>query len=978
MAIIIVPGAPASEALKSVKAAIRRALGADLARFPGCSDPAPGYTAPCVAAIRELQSRDGLVADGLIGPLTLSMLRLDRNWASLPEGLGIGVVQRMFPHTRRSNIERYLPYVLAALRAVSPGANRGRLPREIVLSALATVRAETEGFIPISEARSKYNTEPGEPAFNLYFTRLGKRLGNRSLADAEHFRGRGFIQLTGRDNYARYGEALGVDLLERFELANQPEVAACLLAGFVAARADPTLAALRKTPPDLRSARRLVNGGSHGLDRYTEAYQLGLAALDAAATASTSRTASRRARPAAPPAAASRATAAPTTRRRLDAKPDPLDLRDRAYQPRVSPLPAEYPPAPVLARHLEHYVKRARLVLDQGREGSCTGFGLACVVNFQRWAMSGAPARSFESVSPRMLYEMARRYDEYEGEDYDGSSCRGAIRGFHQNGVCRETHWPYDPERPTQPVSDWNEHAREITLGVYYRIDPKVIADVQAAIVEAGAVFASARTHDGWHGVPARRVGPQFRLARLPTLEWPSAADGGAHAFALVGFDREGFILQNSWGAGWGAGGFVRMRYADWLSNAMDAWVLALGVPGVLSREVNLRVRGGTSLGATSGAGAFDARRYTVEMGNDGRVDSFYGDDERRRTLGSQAGNLPAEWFRRNTPAGQPWRLVIYAHGGLTRVEDALRKTATMAPCFLGNGLYPLFLGWKTGGIETHRNILEDGWNRLARDGEARAGGGLADKLREARDAAVEGIARGPVRALWSEMKENAQRAAQERHGLDLLAGALDDLVKLCPTRLELHLVGHSAGSILLGHFLKRIGGRPDVQPASIHLYAPACTVAFANEHYDHWFDRLHLHLLSDRAELADTVTAAYGKSLLFLVANALEPDRRTPLLGMARSFDPHLNGQWNGLAATLDTLNRLQAEWPLDAAGRHPRLILYDNPIVTRAGADGRALKTESPTHGGFDNDVSTLTHVLTHMLSGPPSAPVLDLRNS
>lgn len=975
---ILIPGAPSSALLKRIKAALKSRLAAtDTSAFPKFAEPSAPYDEQCLAAVRTVQSRNGLIEDGVIGPLTLSVLGLDGTWPTLPPGIDVALVQAMFPHTRRSNIERQLPYVLAALRAVGPGASEGQLPLEIVLSALATIRAETEGFLPISEGRSKYNTDPGQPDFNRYLAIRG--LGNTTLQDAQNFRGRGFVQLTGRANFERFGACLGLDLAQHYELANHPEIAGCLLAEFIRSKADKLLGYLRLSPPNFAQARKLVNGGTHGLDRYQQAYEIGLRA-----PRPTSAVAGRALRAKGAKSAATRKARliGKASAPRRNAKRDPLDLRDRLYSPRVSPLPAAYPPPEVLARSLSLYANpRAGLILDQGREGSCTGFGLACVVNFQRWILAGRPTRGFESVSPRMLYEMARRYDEYEGEDYDGSSCRGAIRGFHQNGVCRVSRWPYHPERELEPLPDWLQDARENTLGVYYRVDTKIIADLQAAIVEAHAVFVSVATHDGWGQVPTRTLTARSTMKQVPDIAWPSATDGGAHAFALVGFDREGFILQNSWGRDWGAGGFARISYGDWLANAMDAWVLSLGVPGVLPRTVSLKVPPQALYEDKAGAGALDARRYTVEMGNDGRIDAFYGEDERRRRLDYQAATLPAQWMRERTPAGQPWRLALYAHGGLTSLNDALKKTATMAPYYLANGIYPLFLGWKTGGLETPAHILEDGWNDLVRREGPKAGAGAGDWLRKKRDEAVEGIARGPVRSLWSEMKENARRAARDGHGLDLLALALDELVRLSPWGLEIHLVGHSAGSILLGHFLRRIGGSKALAPRSIHLFAPACTVDCANNYYDAWFDRTYLHLLSDRAELADCVTSAYGKSLLYLVANALEDDKRTPLLGMERSFLSNSNGKWNGLAATLANLNRLQAEYAeRDTQGRltMPRLQLYDTPITTSCDLQGKPLSTESPTHGGFDNDVNVLTRVLTQMLGKAPTVRVTDLRNS
>ena len=114
---------------------------------------------------------------------------------------------------------------------------------------------------------------PGGHPFNLYDNRGD--LGNKGRPDGERFKGRGFIQLTGRSNYQVHGAAigLGTGLIENPELANDPTIAARLLASFIKAKEQKIRNAL--APGNLKEARRLVNGGSHGLDRFTHAFRIG-------------------------------------------------------------------------------------------------------------------------------------------------------------------------------------------------------------------------------------------------------------------------------------------------------------------------------------------------------------------------------------------------------------------------------------------------------------------------------------------------------------------------------------------------------------------------------------------------------------------------------------------------------------------------------------------------------------------------------
>lgn len=184
-----------------------------------------------------------------------------------PLDLSIDQIMPAFPGARRANVATYWPYVRNALREA-----RLESP-QIVAFALATIAAETAGFVPLRELQSRWNTD--RKPFDRYDGR--KDLGNDQPGDGARFPGRGFVQLTGRANYRRYGERIGQPLEDRPDLANEPKIAAQLLALFVADREDRIETALKAD--DFARARRAVNGGTHGLDRFQRTYAAILRAL---------------------------------------------------------------------------------------------------------------------------------------------------------------------------------------------------------------------------------------------------------------------------------------------------------------------------------------------------------------------------------------------------------------------------------------------------------------------------------------------------------------------------------------------------------------------------------------------------------------------------------------------------------------------------------------------------------------------------
>ena len=906
------------------------------------------------AATRRWQAGVGLIADGVVGPRCQNVLGL-REQLPMEVRFDADHVQRLFPATKPANIKRYLPYLASAL------ASCGLRDRTMLCAALGMIRAESEGFLPMTEMQSQFNTRAGQAPFSAYDMR--RDLGNNQAGDGARFRGRGFVQLTGRANYLRYGQSLGVDLIAHPDLANAPEVAASLLAQYLADRADALRAALLDGRFAL--ARKMVNGATLGLERFRDVFIRADQVWPEPAPAAPTQRANARARAAA-------ATVSAATRK-LDVGKDPVDLRDREYTPPPRGLLDRFPLDTDMRQFLPTY-GRAGLVLDQGQEGACTGFGLACVVNYLRWRKSDLPSR-MESVSPRMLYNFARRYDEYAGEDYEGSSCRGALKGWFNHGVCLESDWPY-ADASSLPRYGYAQRADATTLGVYYRVGRKSITDVQAAIQEVGAVYASAFTHEGWSQLPMRRRAPSAH-ASIPEIPFDGRpSETGGHAFALVGFNGRGFVVQNSWGKAWGSGGFALLTYADWLANAMDAWVVAMGVPGVVAG--NLATQGAAGVGTTAGRGGGQtgwwsidlAYRHSVVLGNDGRMKRYLTEDELSRTLLYQAAGLPDQWFRTQAPSG-PRRLVIYAHGGLNSEDAAIGRARAMGRHFLGNGCYPLFLVWKTGLMESLGHILSDAFRQ-----QKTLAGGFGDWISERSDLLVEkAIGRPLARPIWSEMKENAELAFGSGRAGDLLITALQKLSDTWGEEFELHLVGHSAGAIILGHMLSALAARGlSGRIRSMHLFAPACTVQFANQHYApqaELMKRLYLRILSDRVERNDTVAAIYRKSLLYLVSNALEMDLRTPILGLENAFNPDYKG-WDGTSSAGENLRAWQQAVSAAGLRKNGRLTVVDADKVLTALPERRI----EATHGSFDNDIAAMRETLLHIIGSEPRQVVDDLR--
>lgn len=126
-----------------------------------------------------------------------------------------------------------------------------------------------------NDLAKKIERKPQEIANITYANRMGN--GNEQSGDGWHYRGRGLIQLTGKDNYSRFANSIGMkieDAVKYVETFNGAIESACWFwnVNNLNAHAD------KKAMVALT---RAINGGTHGLDDRTSRFNAAMQAMKA-------------------------------------------------------------------------------------------------------------------------------------------------------------------------------------------------------------------------------------------------------------------------------------------------------------------------------------------------------------------------------------------------------------------------------------------------------------------------------------------------------------------------------------------------------------------------------------------------------------------------------------------------------------------------------------------------------------------------
>jgi hypothetical protein len=437
----------------------------------------------------------------------------------------------------------------------------------------------------------------------------------------------------------------------------------------------------------------------------------------------------------------------------------------------------------------------------------------------------------------------------------------------------------------------------------------------------------------------------------------------GAHAFALVAYDENGFWIQNSWGPKWGKEGFACISYDDWLQNATDVWVARLGAPVTLTKSSSSAVAHSASAGQSNAYSYPDLRPHIISLGNNGefKAGGNYG------TSADEVGHLFKVEIPKAIEASNYQHLVLYAHGGLVSETSAAQRLADYRAAMLAAGVYPLTFIWHSDFWTTIKNILDDAFRRRRPEGVLDA---AKDFMLDRLDDALEPLARALTgKASWDEMKENALRASTTpKGGARAVVGMLKRMLEKLPQGKvpKIHVVGHSAGSIFHAPLITALNDA-GIDVDTCTLWAPACTTELFKQHYapairKKKIKQFALFTLSDKTEQDDNCANIYHKSLLYLVSHAFEDSPRIPLF---RPGVPIL-GMEKYVRADADIM-------ALFKGGNADFVVSPNNKPV------GSIDASTALHHGDFDDDSATVRATLRRIVGdGLPKNGMIKFQNS
>lgn len=213
---------------------------------------------------------------------------------------------------------------------------------------------------------------------------------------------------------------------------------------------------------------------------------------------------------------------------KLNIIPSPHDSRDWIVN-------SVFSPNVKLPEKLDHR-QNLQPIRDQGTQGSCAAQTGACIKEWQE----KIDVEFDEWMSPQFIYNLR----EYDGE---GMTCRGLMSILQKIGSVPERLFPYG-ETMSEPSEELKNKAENYRIKNYAKVN--TIEELKTSLTKSGPALIA---------VPVYNYGKRM---------WKSTSEFnqllGGHAMTIAGYNKDGFIIRNSWGKDWGDNGYTTFPYEDW------------------------------------------------------------------------------------------------------------------------------------------------------------------------------------------------------------------------------------------------------------------------------------------------------------------------------------------------------------------------------------------------------------------------------
>lgn len=198
-------------------------------------------------------------------------------------------------------------------------------------------------------------------------------------------------------------------------------------------------------------------------------------------------------------------------------------------------------------------------IMNQGQYHTSVGFAFAYTLSAEYKRKTGKSV----IFSAQSIFVEARKYDEWPGEQYKGTSVLGAVKGLTEVGAYLESDWPY--ERKGSPLP---HKAPVIKIKSYTRIQSDQLDQVINFLKEGKPVIVTLNATKDF-----AKVGQDGKIFFSEDLNFI-----GNHVLCFVGYNgvENEFKFANSWGKSWGNSGFGYIRQSDLQKIMTDAFIISI------------------------------------------------------------------------------------------------------------------------------------------------------------------------------------------------------------------------------------------------------------------------------------------------------------------------------------------------------------------------------------------------------------------